>query len=62
LLFLFFVFCSFLTGTTVEFMPPGSFTPVTDMNAGGKFKLEKGQWTDDTSMALILAESLIGKL
>jgi ADP-ribosylglycohydrolase len=46
-------------GTTVEFMPPGSFPPVTDMVGGGPFRLQPGQWTDDTSMALCLAESLI---
>ncbi|HEX8319764.1 ADP-ribosylglycohydrolase family protein [Longimicrobium sp.] len=46
-------------GTTVEFMPPGSFAPVTDMVGGGPFDLAPGQWTDDTSMALCLAESLI---
>ena len=46
-------------GTTVEFRPPGSFTPVTDMVGGGPFGLRPGQWTDDTSMALCLADSLI---
>jgi ADP-ribosyl-[dinitrogen reductase] hydrolase len=46
-------------GTTVEFMSPGSFEPVTDMVGGGPFGLEPGQWTDDTSMALCLAESLV---
>ena len=46
-------------GTTVEFQPPGSFQPVTDMIGGGVFQLEPGQWTDDTSMTLCLAESLI---
>jgi ADP-ribosylglycohydrolase len=46
-------------GTTVEFKAPGSFVPLTDMVGGGPFRLEKGQWTDDTSMALCLAESLI---
>ena len=30
-------------GTTVEFMPPGSFEPVTDMTGGGKFSLLPGQ-------------------
>ena len=48
-------------GTTVEFSPPGSFQPVTDMIGGGPFKLPAGAWTDDTSMALCLAESLIEK-
>lgn len=46
-------------GTTVEFKPPGTFEPVTDMVGGGCFKLDAGAWTDDTSMALCLAESLI---
>ena len=45
-------------GTTLEFRPPGSFEPITDMIGGGPFFLQPGQWTDDTSMALCLAESL----
>jgi len=48
-------------GTTLEFKPPGTFTPITDMIGGGPFHLEPGEWTDDTSMALCLAESLIEK-
>lgn len=51
--------CGDATGTTVEFKRRGSFTPVTDMVGGGPFALEKGQWTDDTSMALCLAASLL---
>jgi ADP-ribosyl-[dinitrogen reductase] hydrolase len=46
-------------GTTVEFSSRGGFTPVTDMIGGGPFCLNPGEWTDDTSMALCLAESLI---
>jgi ADP-ribosyl-[dinitrogen reductase] hydrolase len=46
-------------GTTLEFNPPGSFAPVEDMLGGGPFHLAPGQWTDDTSMALCLAESLV---
>ena len=46
-------------GTTLEFRRPGSFKPITDMVGGGPFMLEPGMWTDDTSMALCLAESLI---
>ncbi len=46
-------------GTTLEFRRPGSFQPITDMVGGGPFGLEPGQWTDDTSMALCLAESLV---
>ena len=48
-------------GTTVEFQPRGSFLPVTDMVGDGPFGLQAGQWTDDTSMALCLATSLIAK-
>lgn len=46
-------------GTTLEFKRPGTFTPITDVVGGGPFDLQPGQWTDDTSMALCLAESLI---
>lgn len=46
-------------GTTVEFKLRGSFTPLTDMVGGGPFELRPGQWTDDTSMALCLAASLV---
>lgn len=48
-------------GSPVEFEPPGSFAPVRDMMGGGPFNLEPGQWSDDTSMALCLAASLIEK-
>ena len=46
-------------GTTVEFRPRDSFPPVTDMVGGGPFGLNPGEWTDDTSMALCLADSLV---
>lgn len=46
-------------GASVEFMRPGSFVPVTDMVGGGTHGLRPGEWTDDTSMALCLAESLL---
>lgn len=46
-------------GTTVEFRPRGSFRPLADMIGGGPFQLRPGQWTDDTSMALCLATSLV---
>jgi len=46
-------------GTTLEFKRPGTFAPITDIVGGGPFGLKAGQWTDDTSMALCLAESLI---
>jgi ADP-ribosylglycohydrolase len=45
-------------GTTLEFKSKGSFAPIDDMVGGGPFGLKPGQWTDDTSMALCLAESL----
>lgn len=48
-------------GTTVEFSPRGSFQPLTGMTGGGPFGLEPGQWTDDTSMALCLADSLLAR-
>lgn len=51
--------CGDAVGTTVEFSPRGSFAPVTDMTGGGPFGLRAGQWTDDTSMALCLGESLL---
>lgn len=51
--------CGDAVGTTVEFSPPGSFEPVVDMVGGGPFRLPAGAWTDDTSMALCLAESLL---
>jgi len=46
-------------GAAVEFMAPGSFPPLTDMRDGGPHGLRAGEWTDDTSMALCLAESLL---
>ena len=46
-------------GTTLEFEQPGTFEPIYDMVGGGPFGLQPGQWTDDTSMALCLATSLI---
>jgi ADP-ribosylglycohydrolase len=48
-------------GTTLEFRQPGSFSPIGDMVGGGPFSLEAGQWTDDTSMAMCLAESLLAR-
>ena len=32
-------------GTTLEFNPPGTFRPLTDMQGGGPFNLQPGQWT-----------------
>lgn len=46
-------------GTPVEFKPRGTFPPVTDMKGGGPFGLAPGVWTDETSMTLCLATSLM---
>ena len=51
--------CGDAVGTSVEFKPRSSFPPVTDMTGGGPFNLRPGEWTDDTSMALCLASSLV---
>lgn len=53
--------CGDALGASVEFYPRGTFTPLTDMRGGGQFRLKVGQWTDDTSMALCLADSLLEK-
>jgi ADP-ribosylglycohydrolase len=45
-------------GAAVEFQPPGTFPEVTGFRAGGPHGLEPGEWTDDTSMALALADSI----
>ena len=46
-------------GTTLEFKDRDTYQPLTDMVGGGPFDLKPGEWTDDTSMALALAESLL---
>jgi len=53
--------CGDAVGTTVEFSARGTFEPLTDMVGGGPFTLEPGEWTDDTSMALCLADSLLSQ-
>jgi len=45
-------------GTTLEFTGIGPHG-LTDMVGGGPFNLPVGGWTDDTSMALCLAQSLM---
>lgn len=45
-------------GAAVEFRSPGSFAPVTGYRDGGPHGLNAGEWTDDTSMALALADSI----
>jgi ADP-ribosyl-[dinitrogen reductase] hydrolase len=46
-------------GAPLEFSPRGTFKPIEDMIEGGYFKLKTGEWTDDTAMALCLADSLL---
>ncbi len=45
-------------GAAVEFRAPGSFIPVVGYRDGGPHRLNPGEWTDDTSMALALADSI----
>ena len=45
-------------GTTLEFKARDKQERVKDMVGGGPFGLKPGEWTDDTTMALALAESL----
>jgi ADP-ribosyl-[dinitrogen reductase] hydrolase len=42
-----------------QYRKPGTFTPVGDLLGGGPFDLPRGAWSDDTAMALCLAESLL---
>ena len=42
-----------------QFRKPGTFSPIGDLLGGGPFDLPRGAWSDDTSMALCLAESLL---
>lgn len=51
--------CGDAVGAPFEFKMRGGFPKVTDMVGGGIFGLIPGQWTDDTSMALCLASSLV---
>jgi hypothetical protein len=46
-------------GTSLEFSERDSRPPVNDMIGGGPFRLRPGEWTDDTAMALCLADSLL---
>lgn len=46
-------------GTTLEFRPRDSYDHITDMVGGGPFGLDAGMWTDDTSMALALADAIL---
>ena len=46
-------------GTTLEFSPRDSLAHHTEMTGGGPFDLAPGVWTDDTAMALALADSIV---
>ena len=46
-------------GTTLEFRGRDSTPRLVDLIGGGPFDLEPGCWTDDTAMALALADSLL---
>ena len=45
-------------GAAIEFEPKPRFAQLDDMVAGGPHTLKRGEWTDDTAMALALADSL----
>lgn len=45
-------------GAAIEFAAPGTFASVTGFRGGGPHGLGPGEWTDDTSMALALADSI----
>lgn len=53
--------CGDALGTTLEFCTRDSRPPVTSLIGGGPFNLKPGEWTDDTSMALCLADSILAK-
>ena len=46
-------------GTTLEFKARDTYEHLTGMVGGGPFNLKPGQWTDDTAMALALADCLV---
>ena len=46
-------------GTTLEFEPKPRYAVLDDIVGGGPFGLKPGEWTDDTAMALALADSLL---
>lgn len=46
-------------GTTLEFRGRDTYAPLRGIVGGGPFGLKAGQWTDDTAMALALADSLL---
>lgn len=51
--------CGDALGTTLEFSSPGNLQTILEIEGGGPFQLPPGYWTDDTSMAMCLSESLL---
>jgi ADP-ribosyl-[dinitrogen reductase] hydrolase len=51
--------CGDTLGAQVEFLARDTFPPVSDVVGGGPHALRPGDWTDDTSLAACLAESLV---
>jgi ADP-ribosyl-[dinitrogen reductase] hydrolase len=45
-------------GASVEFKKRNTYPKVTDYQSGGEFNLKAGQWTDDTTLALCILESI----
>ena len=45
-------------GAAIEFSPKPRYAVLDDMAQGGPHRLQRGQWTDDTAMAMALADSL----
>lgn len=48
-------------GAPVEGLAPGMFPRVKHFAAGGVNNIEPGEWTDDTALAMCLAESLVAR-
>lgn len=46
-------------GAPIQFKKRDTYLHLRGYTSGGKFDSKKGEWTDDTSMALCLAESLL---
>jgi ADP-ribosyl-[dinitrogen reductase] hydrolase len=46
-------------GTPLEFKDRDTYEHLTGMVGGGPFRLQPGEWTDDTSMALALGQTFI---
>jgi ADP-ribosyl-[dinitrogen reductase] hydrolase len=53
--------CGDAVGAPLEGLTRGSFPPATTMTGGGVWGVSPGEWTDDTSMALCLAHSLLDR-